>query len=731
MADLSGLEERLGACPAAGGSVDERLAQAVAVSLDRATIHRYPRALCVLCLHSPKSAGVKSVFRTLCSGGPLMSCAPTVVAAIHGGLSQPALRLGIRQLLRACARQLADVRAKAPETSLADDPCVRMVRAIACALSRHLSLDASTSEPALALLRDGLRVETPSTSRRSGIVVLEPLRRLAMLAAARAHAERFGRGGASDGAVDGVARKRRREENATEPAAARWPASLLAVVDLVSHTDVNCAEFDPVDAETLIECVAPTRCCYTGETFANDDADADVDGAIPVDFGLHALLPSRLRHLLGSANKRAEPSRSADRNGYAWAPSSAYLVSAKFGEIIAEADEMAAGGAPDAAADRLRHAMAADGGCDAERLAVHMALVDRLCSPSAQNTAAVADRWEIRMLAATLSATPDAPGLGLATWAGALSCVLVGAASGNCGLNSPKAGALGELLGVPFQSCSRAAVAADFGRRWRALALWWPCCLAALRRLRQHSAPLDRLLRRVAHLRAAAPHGGLCHDARLGLNLGDISAEVAYDLVRVSHSYLPCVLPLLQRGDARALLQRVALAVAPPPRGQPPSAASLVGALGELNAEESLRAAARCALALLSLPIVDAIGDADLVLAAHSRATLRLMYLPPVVISGAACADAQAGAVTPEARRERVATLTALVRRWRKRDVCCLPGAAEVDRARMPSRAAGLIRDELGAQRSAQAGGGGAALSAGGAGGDDDDARLLQLVNAS
>ena len=108
---------------------------------------------------------------------------------------------------------------------------------------------------------------------------------------------------------------------------------------------------------------------------------------------------------------------------------------------------------------------------------------------------------------------------------------------------------------------------------------------------------------------------------------------------------------------------------------------------------------------------------------------LRLMYLPPVAISGAAFADAQTGAVTPEARRERVATLTALVRRWRERDVCRFPGAAEVDRARMLSRAAGLIRDELGARRSAQAGGGGAArISADGAGGDDDDARLLELV---
>ena len=97
-----------------------------------------------------------------------------------------------------------------------------------CALCRRLSLDADVSRPALELLHDGLELRT----RRSGVVFLEPLRRLALLAAAAA----------------------------PEPSAP-WPEPLLACVQTLAATDASAPEFAPIPPVDVRAVLGEARCC--------------------------------------------------------------------------------------------------------------------------------------------------------------------------------------------------------------------------------------------------------------------------------------------------------------------------------------------------------------------------------------------------------------------------------------------------------------------------------------
>ena len=276
---LAALEEALAVIPDAPPST---LHLRLATTVDAAAVARHPRAHLLLALRSKQSL-VARVMELLAASEDALARCMDVARTIDVAPGALANGLSAKLLLRKCLSRCA-------EASPPPAACVAMARTVVCALCRRLSLDAGASRPALELLYDGLELRT----RRSGIVFLEPLRRLALLAAA-----------------------------ASPEPSAPWPEPLLACVQTVAATDASAPEFAPIAPADVRAVLGEVRCC-----------DAAAAAA------LEALLTDRLRHLL------APPHAADAASAYPWAPLDGFLAGADATRAVAQQQEeaMLAGG---------------------------------------------------------------------------------------------------------------------------------------------------------------------------------------------------------------------------------------------------------------------------------------------------------------------------------------------------------------------------------------------------
>ena len=268
---------------------------------------QHPRAWLALCLQAPaKHTNVAKVFNVLCSSGDARELFPTLRAAIDHpqdpAASPSALTSGnvqtmpgnLKLLLRCCAKKAAE-----------SETARRLAKCIVCALSRHLSLDqASKSEAVLKLLRFGLTVDSGSGTR-SGLLLLEPLRRLCVLMAGR-DAE-FG------AVVHGDSGSHR-----------TWPAALVQCAALVADAQTSAREYCPLQASAVHELLSESRCYRGGGGLDDGHAPCEEVGARPI----HSGLASWLRSVLAKHLRPPGEGSGSDPGRYDWAPPGEYLASA-------------------------------------------------------------------------------------------------------------------------------------------------------------------------------------------------------------------------------------------------------------------------------------------------------------------------------------------------------------------------------------------------------------------
>lgn len=575
----------------------------LAGKLDRAIVCSRPRAWLAICLQT-SHANTAQVLKFLNSGGAIRECLPIVRAALElvtdGQLVPPPTRLGcLKLLLRYCVDHAA---------TTGDTAAVSMVRCIVCALSRRLSLDSPRSEPVIKLLRDGLG----GSNKRVGLVLLEPLRRLCLLAAAR------------------------ELQNPSPPAAFVADSNpLVAYAELVASVDTSAPTFRFLPATMLSELLP----------FA--DAAGTPSGTAPGGAAVHPCatlvhaLRTRLAPLLspaaaGAAAGGGDPSAAAY---YQWA------------DTLRDGDGFLASGAVHAALERALRPGAmprADAGAVA---AARRDVLRAAAGDAGELLCACVELMQSALPPAPLASRPEAaPGTmrpdedeedsealdarvaAAATLLGALLGTVPPSArgGGQAGVQAGVHGAPAASLPtaawlVALDESVRMAMAAEdapstppgdaaacvrAGRAMRvplpsaaaeaaALAHWWPAVMLELRERKSHSQVLEAILRRagriggsssaalssdaatyddVANREGFADAGGPAPAKRARI-VGrlrapppppGLSASDARNLIAVSPLYVPVALPLLRGGGdgdstvtALTLVHELALSSAP------------------------------------------------------------------------------------------------------------------------------------------------------------------------
>ena len=216
-----------------------QLAARLDASIDRASVEQTPRAWCLLALQW-KKPGAQKVFRTLLDTGLMGSCAALAAAAVHG-YGEVTDRTCLALLLRACLQHASEEVARGASSGGASGGTL-VARRVICTVSQRITLDESTAKPLLATLSDGLRLGPGPAAPRSGLIFLEPLRRLVLLSAAAAAA-------ASSS-----------WEATTSQAPAQAPACAMVVTGgIAAPLGAAEASSEPTWAEPLLSCVALLR----------------------------------------------------------------------------------------------------------------------------------------------------------------------------------------------------------------------------------------------------------------------------------------------------------------------------------------------------------------------------------------------------------------------------------------------------------------------------------------
>ena len=584
---------------------------------DRASVSAFPRAFLTISLQTSKP-NVGSVLKDLIASSALLdACLPVLRAALEPAadgqpVPPPSRQTNVGLLLRYCVQQSGD---GAHE---------RVARCIICALSRRLSLNPSLSAPVLKILGDGL-----GAKKRSGLVCLEPLRRLCLLAAARGqHAA---------------------------PLSTSEPDALFRCIELVASADTAAPEYRPLPPGVLAELVPSAL----GKHAASDPA------ALP------SVLQSKLAPLLTAAE-------SPRGGGYPWAaPPDTYLVSATMHGAIERAigtsSPLAAFGSADPACDDLIRAAGDDPG---ELLCACVALILAALTPPARG------EGRVDAVRAVTSAVFQE---GLNQGRGDGADAIIGAAALTDERAATAARLLGALLVAPalhtlhaaawrvcLDELLRLSLAAEMthtgaegsarssdhvhvfvsrllkdpllsdAAEASAIAHWWPTVRAELQRRAAHSPALEALVRRAGRLVCSAME--LAALPRPAKRKRATPLALTYDealaLTGVSAYYLPACLPLLRdEQQAQALVRALALSAVD---GKPEN---LVAALHAASKDPGTPLPALCGLALLPLwyaqppraidvysvaAVMEAldVSGADLHVACYSTDLLRRLYLP-------------------------------------------------------------------------------------------------------
>ena len=649
-------------------------------SPDRSVILAYPRAWLTISLQVSKPAA-GGVLKVLISGGILDACLPVLRTALEPAsdgqpVPPPCLKVNVGLLLKYCVQQSGD------------GAHTRVARCIVCALTRRLSLDTARNAPVVKLVADGLG----AAKKRGGLVFLEPLRRLCLLAAAR-------------------------RAHAAPPAADVGPNALLQWIELIASADTTAPDFRRLPS-TIFDDLLPSA-------FAQ---------RVPTD-GPH--LPSALR-------TRLAPLLTADGDTgggrYPWAPApDAYLLSPPVhgaltralhgsgalpptafieharddvlraasddaGELLCacvalvhEALEPAGSGAgasgaggSEAGGSGASGGQAAGGRLDARGHAVDAMNTDQRCDAADERAAAADERAaaaderaaaaDERAAAATqlLVAVLAAGALPRATWRIALDELLRLSLERerlliDGGGIHPHALATERVRGsrllwevLPSEAAEAAAITH-----------WWPAVCSELRQRRAHSPCLDALLRRAGRLVCAGMelHATARPTKRKHLEPLAIRLEDAHALVDTSLLYLPACLPLLRgENEALTLVQSLALSSINVNGASDPIPTNVTAALHAASTGGGAPPRAQCGLALLPLWYAPSerldvfsaaavrqsldVSAADLLISASSTELLRALYLP------------RADAASHATRLERAELLHSLCTEWMERGAC-------------------------------------------------------------
>ena len=311
-----------------------QLAARLDASIDRAIVEKTPRAWCLLALQW-KKPGAQKVFRTLLEAGLMGSCALLAAAAVHG-YGEATDKTCLALLLRACLQHASEEVSRSASASGASAGAL-VARRVICAMAQRLTLDEASSKPLLATLSEGLRLGPGPAAPRSGLIFLEPLRRLALLSAAAAAAATWSLEATSQAVAQvpacatvvtgGTAAPLGAAEASPEPS---WAEPLLSCVAILRQTNVTTAEFLPIAPAALHEVVSEARCCFRVVV-----ADASA-GAQQASAGAVEAMSSSLLRLL---YRELAPLLRPDAPPYHWPPPERYLPSLALAQSLQYAEE--------------------------------------------------------------------------------------------------------------------------------------------------------------------------------------------------------------------------------------------------------------------------------------------------------------------------------------------------------------------------------------------------------